>query len=659
MTKQQASCFFPHPEMAIIVTMQFVHPGMLWGLVLLAFPVAIHLFAFRRFKTVYFSNVAWLREIREEQSSVRNLRKWLLLLLRMLAIAALVLAFARPEDKQSLSVGSAGLKEIGIVIDNSPSMQSMAGPISRLELARQQAISLVKQRNSGYTFRLYTTDGQFGGASAFESASAIAALEALQPGNGSAFLAELQPSRFQNTLSEVYYFSDFQRSGGLPLADSLCRLVLVQTGRQKSANISLDSAWMAEPLPSAGRPQTLLIKSKNHHDSEIEARLSIRIGNNGKQEMELLFKPGESRTDTFSINFSSAGWQEIELSVDDPAATYDNVFRLAVQVRGTPGLFAPAGMQSSSAARALLASGLLRLSAILPEKGGVVLEQSSGADWTSLFQAADNGCNVILFCDPAAAPPAWPDRIPIAASVAENASLSCNAADWKQPFFADVLRRVSDELEMPVIERHLRLSINDPARAEVVLRLENGDPLLIRLRMPMSDFWIFSTGLGTDDGGLSRHVLFAPLMFKLAFSGPSSAVASGGKVIPVSYVPGGKDDAPYRLKGQGAEWIPAIMLRGNQTVVSLEELSLPPGFYSLNGLQDSLRVAINVPAAESEQDYFSEEELNMAGELLEMEDMSRADVLSIPASIAYWKYLLLFAVLMLVAETAVIRLMPA
>lgn len=93
--------------------------------------------------------------------------------------------------------------------------------------------------------------------------------------------------------------------------------------------------------------------------------------------------------------------------------------------------------------------------------------------------------------------------------------------------------------------------------------------------------------------------------------------------------------------------------------VTLEDLSLTPGFYSLNGPQDSMRVAVNVAAAESEQDYFDEEELKRAGELLQIEDMSRADVLSAQASIAYWKYLLLFAVLMLVAETAVIRLMPA
>jgi hypothetical protein len=639
--------------------MQFAHPEMLWGLGLLSVPLAIHLFAFRRFKTVYFSNVAWLREIREEQSSVRNLRKWLLLLLRMLAITALVLAFARPELEKASSSAAAGMREMAIVIDNSPSMQSMAGPLSRFELARQQAIALIKQRSSGYSFRLFSSDRQLGGATAFDPASAIAALESLKPGNGSSLLSEIQPAQTQPSLSEIYYFSDFQRSGGLPAADSSRRMVLVQTGSQKTANVSIDSAWMAEPVVSPGRPQTLLVKSRNHQEEETEVRLSIRQGQAAKQEKILLLKAGEIRTDTLSISFAASGWQELELSVDDPAASYDNVFRLAVPVSSNPGLFAPASMQAGPAAKALLASALLKPSAVLPEKGGVVLARSSDADWSSLLHASDNGCNVILFCDPASAPAVWPERIPISASVAEKTALSCNSADWKQAFFSDVLRRVSDELEMPVIERHLRLSINDPARAEVVLRLENGDPLLIRLRMPGSDFWVFSTGLSAEDGGLSRHVLFAPLMFKLAFSGPSSAQIAAGKVIPVANAGTANDETPYRLRGQGGEWIPRILLRGKQTVVSLEELSLAPGFYSLSGPQDSVRVAVNVAASESEQEYYDEEALRKAGELLQIEDMSRADILSAEASVAYWKYLLVFAILMLLAETAVIRLMPA
>ena len=76
--------------------MKFLHPEILWGLSALSIPILVHLFNFRRFKKVQFSNVAFLKDIRQETQSKRILRHLLILAARMLAIACLVLAFAQP-----------------------------------------------------------------------------------------------------------------------------------------------------------------------------------------------------------------------------------------------------------------------------------------------------------------------------------------------------------------------------------------------------------------------------------------------------------------------------------------------------------------------------------------------------------------------------------
>ena len=76
--------------------MIFVNPVFLWGLLALLIPIAVHLFNFRRYRKVYFSNVDRLMEVKSEKRRVRQLRQWLVLLMRCLAIAALVLAFAQP-----------------------------------------------------------------------------------------------------------------------------------------------------------------------------------------------------------------------------------------------------------------------------------------------------------------------------------------------------------------------------------------------------------------------------------------------------------------------------------------------------------------------------------------------------------------------------------
>ncbi|MBP6414476.1 MAG: BatA domain-containing protein, partial [Bacteroidia bacterium] len=46
--------------------MQFIYPGFLFALSALAIPLIIHLFNFRKFKRIYFTNVRFLREIKQE-----------------------------------------------------------------------------------------------------------------------------------------------------------------------------------------------------------------------------------------------------------------------------------------------------------------------------------------------------------------------------------------------------------------------------------------------------------------------------------------------------------------------------------------------------------------------------------------------------------------
>jgi len=65
--------------------MQFLYPSFLYALLALAIPIIIHLFFFRRFKKVYFTNVRFLKEIKEETSARQRLKNLLVLLMRLLA----------------------------------------------------------------------------------------------------------------------------------------------------------------------------------------------------------------------------------------------------------------------------------------------------------------------------------------------------------------------------------------------------------------------------------------------------------------------------------------------------------------------------------------------------------------------------------------------
>ena len=76
--------------------MKLLYPEFLWALTALSIPIIIHLFNFRKFTKVYFSNIELLKEVKLETKSKSRLKHLLILLIRLLLVAFLVFAFAQP-----------------------------------------------------------------------------------------------------------------------------------------------------------------------------------------------------------------------------------------------------------------------------------------------------------------------------------------------------------------------------------------------------------------------------------------------------------------------------------------------------------------------------------------------------------------------------------
>ena len=139
--------------------MQFIHPLFLVALVTLAIPIIIHLFNFRRFKKVYFTNVRLLQEIQQETKKQSQLRQLLILLARLLAIAALVIAFAQPyipASKQQKKI--TGQRSVSIYLDNSFSMEAVSTDGRLLDLAKNKALEIVSSYGPSDVFQLVTND---------------------------------------------------------------------------------------------------------------------------------------------------------------------------------------------------------------------------------------------------------------------------------------------------------------------------------------------------------------------------------------------------------------------------------------------------------------------------------------------------------------------
>ena len=115
--------------------MSFLSPALLVALPAVLIPLIIHLLHRRRFQKKSWGAMMFLREAMEEKRGRRKLRHWLLLGMRMLAIAALIFGMSRPLVGGWLAgwIGG-GDHTVSVVMDRSASMErqlTAGGPTKR------------------------------------------------------------------------------------------------------------------------------------------------------------------------------------------------------------------------------------------------------------------------------------------------------------------------------------------------------------------------------------------------------------------------------------------------------------------------------------------------------------------------------------------------
>ncbi|HEY0544178.1 MAG TPA: BatA domain-containing protein [Pyrinomonadaceae bacterium] len=121
--------------------MRFLSPLALFGLALIALPIAIHLLVRRQAARLDFPSLRFLRETPSFRLRPRRIQQPLLLALRVAALALLIIAFARPLISSHTRTARAHV----ILLDASLSMQA----VGRVEAAKEQARAVVNNLAPG------------------------------------------------------------------------------------------------------------------------------------------------------------------------------------------------------------------------------------------------------------------------------------------------------------------------------------------------------------------------------------------------------------------------------------------------------------------------------------------------------------------------------
>src|SRR4029078_10314285 len=127
--------------------MSFLSAAFLIALPLVAVPIVIHLYRGRRRDVVMWGAMQFLAAAVTKGRSMERLDELLRMALRLAAVAALVLALARPMIRSSW-LGHSTEREVVLVLDNSMSMSRVVGGQSAVHQMRKKAADVIDSLSS-------------------------------------------------------------------------------------------------------------------------------------------------------------------------------------------------------------------------------------------------------------------------------------------------------------------------------------------------------------------------------------------------------------------------------------------------------------------------------------------------------------------------------
>jgi hypothetical protein len=229
------------------MSLTFLAPLFLLGLVAVAVPVIVHLVNRERHNAVAFPSLMFLRRVPFRSVRRQRIRHWALFALRCLALALLALAFARPfldRESRSASGAGAGPRELVVLLDRSYSM-AYGDRWSRARAAAERAIAGIGGADRA-TLVLFDHEAIATAGPTGDAAVVRTALRDARPGVGSTryapalAVAQQLMDRAERPRREVVLISDFQRAGWdgqeLPRLAAPATLATVDVGDSTTTN---------------------------------------------------------------------------------------------------------------------------------------------------------------------------------------------------------------------------------------------------------------------------------------------------------------------------------------------------------------------------------------------------------------------------------------
>lgn len=320
--------------------MSFLNPFFLIGLAALSIPVIIHLINLRKPKRIAFSTIAFFSELQKSTIRRLNIKRLLLLAVRIAAIVLLVLALARPFLPPQLS----GFSESGstlytFLVDNGPSMAQIDSKGPYLDQSKDIINEILDRADNRDRFLIAVTHGEQLQNRVVSRSEARALLDDIEVVNMGRYTAERLhdvKSRmldYEADARVIYWisdaaetkFKDLERYGDGSLYDERAPVQFIKIGDEPSVNVGVTEVKTPNQIIGRNVPMTIEVTVQNFGNEPVSNQfLDVEVENRTLGQYEVALEPGQQRSYLFEYVPEQTGDVRGVARLEGDQFTFDN-----------------------------------------------------------------------------------------------------------------------------------------------------------------------------------------------------------------------------------------------------------------------------------------------------------------------------------------------
>lgn len=639
--------------------MHFKHPEILYFLFFLIVPILVHLFQLRRFKKEYFTNVQFLKELSIQTRKSSKIKKWLLLATRMLLLFCIIFAFAQPyfDAKDSKNANN----EMYIVLDNSFSMQAKG---KKGELLKRAVQELLEETPEKSTFSLLTNSENYWNTNIKSIRTTLQNLKySAAPFELDQLLNKIKAHQ-SVAKKDIIIITDAVglKSKQLENSDKTATTYFIIPKAEQKNNISIDSVFIQQSLDdfyeinialtgygSDFKPIPMALFNQN----KLIAKTIVSLDKNKKNVLFTIPKK------------PFHGY----VSIVDSGLTYDNLLYFSISKDKKSNVLSIGLAEKSNflsriytndefnfsnfSVQSLDYNSIEKQDAILLNE----LDEIPQALQTTLKSFVAKGGNLIVIpsgLGSIATTNTFLNSLGnIQLNALENKEKRITKINFSHPLFNGVFENKISNFQYPKTNNSFAIASANPA----ILSYEDQSPFLTSLRNTIGSVFVFSAPINSVNSNFQQSPLIVPVFYKMALQNQNTGINAFtiGTTNPYFVDVLLSKDAILNVKNTVENFIPVQQIMSTKVKMTFNDYPEQAGNFGIFNKETWIEnISFNYNRTESDlaqanEDIVSDfKTIDAIRTVFDTLQTNRTDN-------QVWKWFLIFALLLLAIEMAIIR----